>query len=298
MLTRPPGLRVVVAMVVGGAMVVLTACGDAPRTGGVTQKPGRAGCVSTTGTKGACARGDALVTPGSVVVSPDGKHVYVASEDRYRGGVAIFDRAANGTVRQKRGRSGCVSETGLRRACRQAIGVRAPRDLAISPDGRNVYVAAASGAVAVLDRDATDGTLTQRTGRAGCLARVGRRGACVRARGLHNPQGIVVSPDGSNVYVTSFEDDALTVFDRNAASGALKQKPGRAGCLAGEYSAARGCRTASLQVGLDGPALTVSGDGKHVYAGQPLQIFDRHANGEATRSPSLIVGSPSRQPAA
>ena len=228
-----------------------------------------------------------------MVVSPDGKHVYVASEDRYRGGVAIFDRAANGTVRQKRGRSGCVSETGLRRACRQAIGVRAPRDLAISPDGRNVYVAAASGAVAVLDRDATDGTLTQRTGRAGCLARVGRKGACVKARGLHNPQGIVVSPDGSNVYVTSFEDDALTVFDRNAASGALKQKPGRAGCLAGEYSAARGCRTASLQVGLDGPALTVSGDGKHVYAGQPLQIFDRHANGELAANPS---GGPSDAP--
>jgi hypothetical protein len=55
-----------------------------------------------------------------------------------------------------------VSDTGLRRLCGRASGVRAPRDLVISRDGRNVSVAAASGAIAVLDRDATNETVKQK----------------------------------------------------------------------------------------------------------------------------------------
>jgi DNA-binding beta-propeller fold protein YncE len=221
------------------------------------------------------------VTPGSAVVSPDGKHVYVEAEDRYRGGVAIFDRAAGGTITQKPGRAGCVSES-LRRMCRHASGLRSARDLVVSPDGRNVYVAAASGAIAIFDRDRMSGNLTQKRGRAGCVSRPAKAGACARGRGLAHPTTIAVSADGTSVYVTSFDDEALAVFDRDPRSGALTQKRGSAGCIADEYSDAVGCRHVALDIGLEGRALTVSPDGKNVYAGTGLHIFDRRASGELT----------------
>lgn len=285
--TRRATLWAVVACAIAaaGSAVAITASKGTSGTAGLSQKAGRAGCVSATGTRGACARAPALLKPVSVVVSPDGKDVYVAADDRYRGGVAIFDRADSGRLIRKRGRVGCVSETvALRRVCRRANGVRAPRDLVISPDSRNVYVAAASGAIAVFDRDETSGTLMQKRGRAGCVSRPGRAGACVRGWALYKPQAIAVSPDGTSVYVASSEDDALAVFDRDPRSGALKQKRGSAGCFANEYSDATGCRPAPLSIGLVAPALTVSGDGKNVYVGAALQVFERHANGELTRN--------------
>lgn len=135
---------------------------------------GRAACVSTTGTKAACARGRAVVTPRSLIVGADGKHVYVAPSDRSREAMAIFDRATRRHADATRGRAGCVSETGLRRLCGRASGMRAPRDLVNSPDGRNVYVATTSGAIAVLHRDTTSETLKQRRGRTGGVSRGAR----------------------------------------------------------------------------------------------------------------------------
>ena len=44
-------------------------------TGALTELPGTAGCVSETGTGGACADGTALDNAVSVAVSRDGKHV-------------------------------------------------------------------------------------------------------------------------------------------------------------------------------------------------------------------------------
>lgn len=272
---------IVSAAAVAGSVSV-AACGGTPETAGLSQKAGREGCVSATGTRGACARASTLVTPGLVVVSPDGKHVYVALEDRYRGGLAIFDRAVSGRLTQKPGRAGCVAEVpALRRVCRRANGVRAPRDLVVSPDGRNVYVAAASGVIAIFDRDRLSGALTQKPGRTGCVSRRVRVGPCVRGRALTKPMMIAISPNGTSVYVASAEDDAVAIFDRDRRSGALTQKRGSAGCVAHEYSDVTGCRRAPLSIGLEGGgALTVSPDGRNVYAG--LTIFDRHPNGELT----------------
>jgi len=288
--TRGTLFWVIVSVAAVAGSVSVAACGGTPETAGLSQKAGRAGCVSATGTRGACARASTLVTPGLVVVSPDGKHVYVAAEDRYRGGLAIFDRAARGRLTQKPGRAGCVAEVpALRRVCRRANGVRAPRDLVVSPDGRNVYVAAASGAIAIFDRDRLSGALTQRPGRAGCVSGRVRVGPCVRGRALSKPTMIAISPNGTSVYVASFEDHALAIFDRDPRSGALTQKRGSAGsvretsCVVFEFSDGPGCLNAPLDIPqLEGGALTVSPDGRNVYVGTGLAIFNRHANGELT----------------
>jgi DNA-binding beta-propeller fold protein YncE len=48
-------------------------------SGSLTQAPGLTGCISMTGPASGCTQGRALTKPNSVVVSPDGKDVYVAS---------------------------------------------------------------------------------------------------------------------------------------------------------------------------------------------------------------------------
>lgn len=64
--------------------------GDEVVAGALTQKPGTAGCISETGTAGACSDGTALDDPRSVAISPDGTSAYVASQSS--DAVAIFDR--------------------------------------------------------------------------------------------------------------------------------------------------------------------------------------------------------------
>jgi DNA-binding beta-propeller fold protein YncE len=85
---------------------------------------------------------------------------------------------------------------------------------------------------------------------------------CSLGRMLSSPEGLAVSPDGANVYVTAFTSNALDVFNRNADSGAVTQKPRAPGCLLG--SPPPGC---SLGRGLSGASsVAVSPDGRDVYS--------------------------------
>jgi DNA-binding beta-propeller fold protein YncE len=183
-------------------------------TGGLTQKGGVAGCVSWTGTGGACANGVALDWPSSVVVSPDGKSVYVAltSSDA----VAVFDRdPSSGELTQKAGVAGCVSWTGTGGFCTNGVALDGATSVAVSPDARSVYVAMLdSNAVAVFDRDAASGTLAQKAGVAACVSETGTAGACANGVGLDSANSVAVSPDGRSVYVASTLSDAVAIFDR------------------------------------------------------------------------------------
>jgi hypothetical protein len=60
-------------------------------SGGLTQLPGRFACFIRGGGFG-CPDGRGLTVAVAVAVSPDGRNVYVASEDAYLGSVAIFRR--------------------------------------------------------------------------------------------------------------------------------------------------------------------------------------------------------------
>ena len=114
-------------------------------TGAITQPVGVPGCISETGA-GNCADGHALVGPQSVAVSPGGKSVYVASSTA--AAVARFNRnATTGAITQPAGSAGCVSsET---EDCRLGHALDLPASVAVSPGGKNVYVASlGSNAVA------------------------------------------------------------------------------------------------------------------------------------------------------
>jgi DNA-binding beta-propeller fold protein YncE len=171
------------------------------------------------------------------------------------------------------------------------------RALALSPDGRSVYVASSkSDAIAILRRDARTGVLTQRGGAAGCVARDGA-GGCAKARGLRHPNSVAVSPDGHDVYATALATDAVVAFRRNRSTGALAQLPGPSGCVAGR--ATPGCATGRA---LDGPDVVVaSPDGAEVYvgafSGNAVATFARDRSTGALTQPSGTAGCVGGAPA-
>jgi DNA-binding beta-propeller fold protein YncE len=237
------------------------------------------GCFRAAPNAEHCVRAVAI-GGGPVVVSADGRSVYVGGQTS----VAAFARRPGGALRQLGGRNGCIDYhvvVGEPRAnARCASGkLLWPTSAALSPDGRNLYLASWAfdphgdrsdnySDVAVFARDRTTGALRQ----LGCLGPT-RRGSCTAGRALSGPESVAVSPDGRNVYVGS--SGGLAVFSRNGRTGALRQLPGTAGALRQPASA----------------ALAVSADGRNVYAvtasgdREALRVFRRNRrSGALTRT--------------
>jgi DNA-binding beta-propeller fold protein YncE len=153
-----------------------------------------------------------LITPFDVTVSPDGTSVYVASADS--DAVARLNRnTTTGAITQPAGSAGCVSETGAG-PCVNGQGLRTPHSVAVSADGKSVYVASLqSDAVARLNRNTTTGAITQPAGIAGCVSETGA-GPCADGHALTIPSSVAVSPNGRSVYVASPGSDAVARFLR------------------------------------------------------------------------------------
>jgi 6-phosphogluconolactonase (cycloisomerase 2 family) len=187
------------------------------RSGALRRLGGKAGCISYRAFR-SCRRARAVDAPEGMVVSPDGKNLYLAAIGfaTDHDAVAVFKRnRRSGRLRQLSRRAGCV---GKRRAegCTRVRALDNPVDVAVSPDGRNVYVASLfSDAVAVFARERARGKLRQLPGRHGCVGRRPREG-CSRTAGLSGPQELGISPDGRHVYVLT--DDGIEVFQRKAGS--------------------------------------------------------------------------------
>ena len=232
-------------------------------TGAITQPAGKAGCVADWGSGSVpCAGGNGLNYPTSVAVSPDGKSVYVASGDS--DAVARFNRnTTTGAIAQPAGSSGCVGETGW--PCADGHGLGGPSSVAVSPDGKSVYVASwYSNAVVRLKRKRS-GAITQPAGSAGCVSETGA-GPCADGHGLYAPAGVAVSPDGLSVYVASYDSDGVARLDRDTSSGAIAQPAGTVGCIS-DYGTRYGTGPCADGHALSSPTgVVVSPDGKSVYA--------------------------------
>ncbi|MBA3746636.1 MAG: hypothetical protein H0W96_03975, partial [Solirubrobacterales bacterium] len=252
---------------------------DRDASGALVQKPATAGCITDDGSPAgepavkACQDGTALRAPISVAVSPDGKNVYVAAV--YSSAVAVFDRdTTTGELTQKQGLAGCMSD--IDPACAKGKGLSYVRSVKVSPDGKNVYLAAYYGSMlAVLQRNTTTGELTQVSGTAACVSEGGLDtsvyppivGACTAAKGVRYPYDLTISPDGKNAYVTG-EASAVATLDRDPATGSLSQRPGPAACISEDGSAdGEGPNVCTMGKGLARPsAVIVSPDGLSVYA--------------------------------
>jgi DNA-binding beta-propeller fold protein YncE len=171
------------------------------------------GCVGNSGSgPPSCIGADGLDGARSVAVSPDGKNVYVASLGSRA--VVIFERVAGGGLKPM----GCVGNSGSGPpSCIGADGLDGADSVAVSPDGKNVYVASvASYAVVLFERVAAGGLKPM-----GCVGNSGTGPpSCIGADGLGGAASVAVSPDGKNVYVASFFSRAVVLFSRVTESGA------------------------------------------------------------------------------
>jgi DNA-binding beta-propeller fold protein YncE len=263
-------------------------------TGAITQPAGTAGCISETGSGGSCADGHGLSGPSGVAVSPDGKSVYAASVSS-DAVVRLNRNTATGAIAQPAGAAGCISEDGSG-PCADGHGLTNASGVAVSPDGRSVYVTANSadgiGEVTRLDRDTTTGAITQPAGTAGCISETGSGGSCADGHGLSGPRSVTVSADGRTLYVASAGSDAVARLDRDTTTGAITQPAGTAGCIS-ETGSGGSCADGH---GLSNPygtaGVAVSADGKSVYvaATEAVARLNRNTTTGAITQPAGTAG--------
>jgi len=189
--------------------------------------------------------------PEGLFVSPDDKHLYVASEDDD----AILAFNINQSSCQLTFIAAITDGTG------GANNLNGTSRVTVSPDGKFVFVTGRSDdAVTVFSRNSVDGTLT--------FVQDVEDGV----GGVNNLEGaefLMVSPDGKHLYVTSRDDDAVSTFSINSTSGMLTFVQDIADGTSGANN-------------LDSPKLVMlSPDGQHVYVASnndnAITVFSRNS---------------------
>lgn len=214
---------------------------------------------------------------------------------------AVSGAATRGELTQLTGPLGCYGWSGASEdgpaTCTIVRNVHKASDIAISPDGRNAYVSQyqSSPGIDVFTRDPATGVLTQLPGALGCITVDGKShtdpvGACTDGRASYagEGKGLAVSPDGKFVYGPAYDSingvgtsNGIAVYARDAATGALSQLPGTAGCYTQDGSSEDGPGTCTTTPVVNGSvsSLMVSPDGKFLYSpysnGDRLLAFSR-----------------------
>ena len=244
---------------VGVVVLILAGPAAANRLLGLAQLAGGQGCIAQPDEDAeavsGCGRGRGLIDPSAVALSRDGKSAYVAGSGS--SAVAAFARdQATGRLTQRN----CVSANatsgvdGTKGACADGNALSGATDVEVSPDGKFVYAASYdAGGVAIFERNEATGALRQ----VGCVRPVR---TCTSARALSGASAVALSPDGENAYVAAYDSNAVVMFERDVATGLLKQL----GCVSDDGHD-RLCTTGNALRGA--AAVVVSADGRHVYVG-------------------------------
>ncbi len=251
----PDGRNVYVGSFFGSAVAVFNRDRS---TGSVSQPVDETGCITEALING-CTQGLALSSPEGMAVSHDGENVYVATA--VSNAVVSFARdPSTGTLTQAADGSGCIVESPLT-GCTTGSQVSGANAVAVSPDDNDVYVTSLiSSSLTAFERASADGSLGQLPGAGGCVAWLGNNG-CTPGRALRAPEGLALSPDGRNVYVTAFSSGGVAVMNRFRSTGTVVQKTGRDGCVTIQ-SIAR-CNAGRSLAGAS--SIVLSPDGRFAY---------------------------------
>ncbi|MCC6765520.1 MAG: beta-propeller fold lactonase family protein [Deltaproteobacteria bacterium] len=211
---------------------------------------------------------DGLGGTSRLALSADGHHLYAAGTTE--NALAVFSRD-----------SGTGVLTFVQALFDEAGGVSGldePWGVAVSADGKNVYVAShTSSAVTAFTRNVVSGTLA-------FLATYPDGG--IGGPSLAGARELVVSGDGANVYVAADGDGAIAIFDRNPLTGSLT------------FSAAAVDGVDGVSGIVGAQAIAIGPDGQTVYAGGNggrTAVFERTVPGGAltfveAESPSTFPG--------
>jgi DNA-binding beta-propeller fold protein YncE len=211
------------------------------------------GCLSNTGTQG-CGDlpGAPIAEADGVAASPDGKSVYVISE--VGDSIARFSRTGpDGQLSY----DGCLNNDGSQ-GCGDlpSAPLDGPTAVAVSPDGRSVYVTSFfTNSVSHFFRG-PEGELAWD----GCLSNTGTQN-CGDLPGapIEAPYGVAVSPDSKSVYVVGYNDGSIAHFFSDGPEGQIAWD----GCLNNDGS--KGCGDLPFAPMLGATGVAVSPDGKSVY---------------------------------
>ena len=234
-----------------------------PATGELSPLRGPGGCFQSRPVSKCTASAPGLEGARAVIVSPDGRFVYVASD--VSGAVTVFSRnRATGRLLPLGGPGGCVGNGSPRpRAaprdtpCDVLVGqMGGARALALSPDGRELYVAAFDpGAIIALARDPVSGRLAPLPAPPLCLQATPDPTCTAGIPALHGAAAVAVSPSGGTVWVACQGGDSLVALRRDPASGRL--------------TLLSTAPTAGVAVAAP-DALVASSDGHHLYLASPF----------------------------
>jgi DNA-binding beta-propeller fold protein YncE len=227
-------------------------------------------CIAVNGLDGACAVGTATQGLDELTLSPDGKQLYATAPGSKA--IDVFATGAGGALSE----TSCLKVQAPPGLCSAGTLMSAPNQLAISPDGQNVYASdslGSDGSVDVFARNPATGALSSNS----CVdflpkpepkepGEEDEEGGdqeeksstppdpCASAPGLNDVSVVAVSGDGSSVYAIG--SGSAAIFSRDAKTGKLTETS----CAADEDS--RCTSLPSLQ-GVSGAA--VSPDGREVY---------------------------------
>ena len=175
-----------------------------PGGGGLSFQESRANEVANDENSG-------LILATDVIFAPDGRHVLVApaaDADSTNPALAVFNRRAPEPL--------FAFLENDRQSDADVTGIRAPNDIAVSPDGAHVY------AVSLPDNSLTRFDRFPRLGLTEASAGLHLQYAETYSEGINGfsglaqPRRILISPDGNFVFVTSEANDTVAVFERIA----------------------------------------------------------------------------------
>jgi len=244
-------------------------------------------CTSQVARPGCTVIGNQYSGVNDVAVSPDGRFAYVAAST----GDALFVMDRNPATGALSFRS-CVSQSGTA-PCAPGRAMDAPADVEISPDGSEVVVATQFAGLAVFDRNATTGALTQRQGLQGCVERQNQTEGCLPVNGIDVNEGALSvrfgpGADPANVYLGS-PHGAILNLKRTPGTGALSQLAGTVGCARDD--GAMSCLNTSGMGNGEIRQFAISPDGRHVYVPS-----SGTASGVAILDRSLATGTLGQDP--
>ncbi|MBQ4767585.1 beta-propeller fold lactonase family protein [Pectobacterium versatile] len=185
-----------------------------------------------------------LKSPSGIVLSSDGTSAYISNLGNHS--ITVLSRdAESGTLDYVTtiNKSTIAADVNSAEIPQDDRYLNALQDIVISPDNRFVYVSSNSqGTVSIFSRDADTGALTY----AGTLNLYSEGHIAANALALRE---LVISEDGSALYVAAFGSKSLLVLSRDSDSGALTYR-----------------NSVELSVNTVNH-LAVSADGKNIYAG-------------------------------